>query len=47
MGSLGMEVKIETSNLPPDFKCKESKKFIGDLIEDDKGKWIQLSDDEL
>ena len=37
MGSLGMEVKIATSELPPDFKYKESTHFIDDLTEDDKG----------
>ena len=42
-----MDVKIETSDLPPDFKYKESTKFIEDLTEDDKGQWIELSDDEL
>ena len=35
MGTLGMDVKIETSDLPPDFKYKESTKFIEDLTEDD------------
>ena len=47
MGSLGLEVKMETSDLPPGFKYKESTKFIDDLAEDDKGQWIELSDDEL
>ena len=47
MGSLGMEVRNETSDLPPDFKYKESKKFIEDLTENDKGQWTELSDDEL
>ena len=42
-----MDVKIETSNLPPDFKYEESTKFIEDLTEDDKGQWVELSDDEL
>ena len=47
MGSLVIEVKIETSDLPPDLNFKESTKFIGDSTEDDKGQWIELSDDEL
>ena len=47
MGTLGMEVKTETSNLPPDFKYKESANFVEGLTEDDKGQWIELSDNEL
>ena len=42
-----MEVKIETSDLPPDFKYKESTRFIENLTEDYKGQWIVLSDDEF
>ena len=42
-----MEVEIETSDRPPDFKYKESTKSIENLTEDDKGRWIELSDDEL
>ena len=42
-----MDVKIETSDLPPDFKYKESTNFIEGLIEDDKGQWVELIDDEL
>ena len=48
MGSLGMEVEIETSDSPPDFnKYEESTNLIEDLTEDDKGQWIELSDGEL
>ena len=47
MGILGIDVEIETSDLPPDFKYKESTKSIEDLAEDDKGQWIELGDDEL
>ena len=42
-----MDVKIETSDLPPGFKYKESTKFIEDLTEDDKGQWVEMTDDEL
>ena len=47
MGSLGMDMKIETSDLPPDFRYKERTRFIEGLTEDDKGQWIELNDDEL
>ena len=42
-----MDVITEASDLKPHFKYKESKKFIEDLTEDDKGQWIELNDDEL
>ena len=42
-----MDLDIETSDLPPDFKYKGSIKFIEDLTEDDKGQLIELSDDGL
>ena len=47
MGTLGMDVKIETSELPPNFKYEKSTKYIEDLTEDDKGQWVELSDGEL
>ena len=47
MGSLGMNVKIETSGLPSDFKYIESTKLIEALTEDDMGQWIELSDEKL
>ena len=46
-GKLRNGSEIETSDLPPGFKYKESTNFIVDLTEDDKGQWIELSDDEL
>ena len=37
MGSLGMEVKIETSDLPPDFKYKESTELLKTVSKTTRG----------
>ena len=42
-----MDVKFETSYLPPDFSKKESTKLNEYLTEDDKGQLIELSEDEF
>ena len=47
MGTLEMNVKIETSELPPYFKYKEFTQYIKYLSKDGKGQWVELSDDEL
>ena len=41
-----MDVKTETSELPPNLGIKKVRK-IEDLKEDDKGQWVELTNDEL
>ena len=49
MGTSRMEVKLRqvASDLPPDFKFKESTWYIDDLTEDDKGQRTEMSDCDL
>ena len=42
-----MDVKKETSNIPPYFKYKESKKYTEDFTENGKWQWVELRDYEL